>query len=164
MQDNPEKLGSSMAQLATETRNKGQEMASGVVDKAKETASTAASKAQEMASNLGQKAQSTATNIRHRAQEIASNLSDRAEHAVSSVGDQMKSFAGTIRERAPHDGITGQAASTVAQGLERGGTYLQQHDFGDMAEDMASLVRRYPLQSVLIGIGVGFLLARTFRS
>jgi hypothetical protein len=76
----------------------------------------------------------------------------------------MKSLAGTIREKAPREGFTGQAASAMAQGLERGGSYLQQHDFGDMAEDMASLVRRYPLQSVLIGIGIGFLLSRTFRS
>jgi hypothetical protein len=163
MKDNPGQA-SSTAQYATDIKNKAQETAAGIADKAKEAASTTAGKAQEMASNLGQKAQSAAANIGHRAQDMASNLGERAEDTKAAVGDQMKSLAGTIREKAPREGFTGQAASAVAQGLEQGGTYLQQHGFSDMAEDMANLVRRYPLQSVLIGIGIGFLLSRTFRS
>jgi hypothetical protein len=39
-----------------------------------------------------------------------------------------------------------------------GGRYLQEHDLGDMADDMTSVVRRYPLPALCIGFGVGFLL------
>jgi hypothetical protein len=33
-----------------------------------------------------------------------------------------------------------------------------------MADDMTNLIRRYPIQSLLVGIGVGFLLAKATRS
>ena len=60
--------------------------------------------------------------------------------------------------------MTGQAASAVAQGLEGAGSYLQQHGFGDMADDLGDVIRRFPIPAVLIGIGVGFLLAKATRS
>jgi ElaB/YqjD/DUF883 family membrane-anchored ribosome-binding protein len=160
----PEHAGGSTTQYATDVKNKVQETASNVADRAKDAASSAASRAQDMASNLGQKAQNVAANVGQRAQDMAANLGERADDARSSVGDQMKSLAGQIRDKAPHEGLTGRAASAVAQGLESGGSYIKQHDFADMAEDMTSLVRRYPLQAVLVGIGIGFLLGRTMRS
>jgi hypothetical protein len=46
--------------------------------------------------------------------------------------------------------------------LESGGRYLQEHGIEDMAEDLAALVRRYPVQSLFVGLGVGFLLAQAF--
>jgi hypothetical protein len=81
---------------------------------------------------------------------------------MSSVGEQMSSLAGTIRERAPQQGAFGNAASTVADSLEASGHYLQEHELADLAADLGTLISRYPLQSVLAGLGVGFLLGRTF--
>jgi hypothetical protein len=48
--------------------------------------------------------------------------------------------------------------------LDSGGAYLQEHDLRGMADDMTNLIRRYPIQSLLVGIGVGFLLAKATRS
>jgi hypothetical protein len=138
--------------------------ASDVVKRAEDAAASAAGQAKTAASALAEKAQETASNVAHKAQETAANLGHKAEGAKTSVGDQMKSLAGNIREKAPDTGMTGRAASAVAGGLEAGGSYLQQHSFGDMAEDMTNLIRRHPIQAVLIGIGVGFLLAKATRS
>jgi ElaB/YqjD/DUF883 family membrane-anchored ribosome-binding protein len=69
----------------------------------------------------------------------------------------MSSLAGQLRERAP-EGTLGTAAGAVADRLQSGGRYLQEHDLGDMADDMTSVVRRYPLPALCIGFGVGFLL------
>ena len=55
------------------------------------------------------------------------------------------------------------AADRVASQVESAGRYLQEADFDDMAHDVTNLVRRYPLQSVGIGLGIGFLLARLRR-
>jgi hypothetical protein len=133
----------------SEGKTKAQEFASSVSEKAKETTSSATA----MAQNLAQ-----------RAGEVAGTMGHRAEEAAAGMGSQMKSLAETIREKAPHEGYLGSAASGVATTLESGGRYLQEHDLESMANDVTGLIRRYPIQSLLIGLGIGFLLARSFRS
>ncbi len=167
---NPSKFGSSPAErqgtgttTGTGTGNLGQQAqqaATGVTERAKETASSMTDKAKDMASNVAGSAQDLA----RRAGEAASNLGSRAEDAMSGVGSQMENLAGTLREKAPHEGMLGTAASSVASGLEAGGRYLQQHDFADIADELTGMIRRYPIQAVLVGIGVGFLFARATRS
>jgi hypothetical protein len=76
----------------------------------------------------------------------------------------MKSLAGTIREKAPHGGFVGQASSTVAETLERGGRYLEEQGLSGIGDDLTNLIRRNPIPALLVGIGVGFLLARATRS
>src|SRR5262249_37607977 len=103
--------------------------------------------------DVAQKAGSVASNV-------ASTVGEKAESAASTVGEKMSSLAGTIREKGPQGGVLGSAASAVASGLQAGGDYLQEQGLSGMVDDMPALVRRYPLQSVLVGFAVGFLLAR----
>lgn len=119
-------------------------------------------RAQEAASGVAQKAQETGSNIAQRAQDFASGAAQKTQDAMSTVGEQISSFAGTIRERVPHEGMLGTAASTVADSLEAGGQYLQEHDLNDLTQELNHLVRRYPWQSLLAGLGVGFLIGQTF--
>jgi ElaB/YqjD/DUF883 family membrane-anchored ribosome-binding protein len=125
--------------------------------KAQEAAASAGQKAQDAASGVAQRAQDVASNVATRAQEFASTAADKTDEALSTVGEKMTSLAGTIRQSAPHEGALGTAATAVANRLQAGGHYLQEHGVGDMAEDMAAFVRRYPLQSIFIGFGVGCL-------
>lgn len=115
--------------------------------------------AREMASQAGRPAQ----DMLHRAGDAAADLGHRAGDTMAAVGDQMRSLAGTIRERVPHEGMLGSAADAVARGLESGGSYLREQHLDDMCEDLAAVIRRYPIQSLLAGMGVGFLLASTLR-
>jgi len=140
-------------QAAGEVKGKAQEGAQNVLQKAGEAASNVASKAGDLASAVGSRVADTASNV-------ASTVGDRAEDAVSAVGKGMSSLAGTIRDKAPHGGMLGTAASTVAGGLESGGEYLREQGISGMFDDMTSLVRRYPMQALLVGFGVGFLLAK----
>ena len=96
-----------------------------------------------------------------KAQEIASTASEKAGEATQRLGEQMGALADQVRTRAPHEGRLGGAATAVAGGLESAGEYLQQANFENMVEDLTTVVRRYPLQSLLIGIGIGYLLARS---
>jgi hypothetical protein len=73
----------------------------------------------------------------------------------------MQSLAGTLRDRGPHEGMLGSASTTVAGALESGGRYLQEEGFSGMMDDVAGIIRRNPIPAVLIGIGLGFLIART---
>jgi ElaB/YqjD/DUF883 family membrane-anchored ribosome-binding protein len=121
--------------------------------KAREATSAATAKTKDVASSTFQMAGDAATAIGH-----------KAEEAVDTVGEKMKSLAGTIRENAPTGGLWGSAGSGVADTLESGGAYLQEHNLHGMAADVTNLIRRYPVQAILVGLGVGFLVGRAVRS
>jgi ElaB/YqjD/DUF883 family membrane-anchored ribosome-binding protein len=125
-------------------------------DRMEEAATSAGHRAQETATSVGHRAQEAATTLGHRAQEFAGAAQDRAEGALSSVGQGMSSLAGQIRQNAP-EGTLGSAAGAVADRLQEGGRYLQEHGFNDMAGDMSNVIRRYPLPALCVGFGVGFL-------
>jgi hypothetical protein len=121
-------------------------------------------KAQDTASTLMDKAKQAAGTVADKAKDVASAVGDRAESATHAVGSGMQSLAGTIRDRAPQSGIIGGAASGVAGALDRGGRYLEEQGLGGMGEDLTNMIRRNPIPALLIGVGLGFLLARMTRS
>jgi ElaB/YqjD/DUF883 family membrane-anchored ribosome-binding protein len=130
----------------------------------------AATQAQQAASNLGQKAQElsqkaqdAASQVGHKAQEAASAVAEKTDDALSSMGERMTSLAGTIREKAPHEGTIGSAAATVADRLQSGGQYLQEHGIQEITEDLATVIRRHPVQSVFLALGIGFFVGMASR-
>jgi hypothetical protein len=116
------------------------------------------------ASAAGQKASEIASAAGQKASDAASAVGQKAEDATSAVGSGMKSLAGTIRDAAPKGGVIGSAASGVAHTLEDGGRYLEEQGLSGIGKDMANMVRRNPLPALLVGIGLGYLLARATRS
>jgi hypothetical protein len=125
---------------------------------------TTAQKAQELASDLAHKAQETASNVAGKAQNLAGAAADRADDAISAVGERMSGLASTIRQSGPREGVLGSATGTVADTLKSSGDYLREHGLGDMANDMTNLVKRYPVQSLLVGFGFGLLIGMTLSS
>lgn len=120
--------------------------------------------AKETAAGLSETARGAAAAVAEKASDAASFVGKKAEDATSAVGTSMKSLAGTIREKMPHEGMLSSAGGAVASTLESGGEYLQEHGLRGMGEDVTGLIRRNPIPAVLIGIGIGFLLARATRS
>lgn len=103
---------------------------------------------------------SKAANLTSKAQELGANAASKATDAATAVGDKMQSLAVAIRENAPSEGRVGTVASTIAGGLTTASTYLRDKKYGNLGKDVTGLVRTYPVQSLLIGVGVGYLLAR----
>jgi ElaB/YqjD/DUF883 family membrane-anchored ribosome-binding protein len=95
--------------------------------------------------------------------EISGLLVDK-ERALHGMGSGMTSAAERIRERAPQEGRAGRIAEKVASTLETGGRYLAERDVPAIADDVAGVVTRYPMQSMWVGLGVGFLLGRLISS
>jgi uncharacterized protein YjbJ (UPF0337 family) len=90
-----------------------------------------------------------------KAREFGATAAKKANQAAPVIGEKMKSLASVIREKAPR---LATSASKVADGLESASNYLQEKKFEHLGEDFKGLVRRYPLRSLLIGLGLGFLL------
>ena len=101
--------------------------------------------------------------LMEKAKGAAAAAGQKADAAASTVGEGMTSLAHTIREKAPHTGMLGSASSQVASGLESGGRYLQREGFQGMMHDLTQLIRSNPIPALLIGAGIGFLLAQTRR-
>jgi hypothetical protein len=133
----------------------------GVAEKARDVASGAVDRAKDVASNVADKARDVASNVADTAKDWASTAGNKAESALEGVGSGMTSLAGTVREKLPHEGMMGTASDYVADALESGGRYLQQEGFSGMADDLTNLIRRNPIPALLVGIGLGYLLARS---
>jgi len=117
---------------------------------------------QEIARRLeeyGDKVAGVVASVSAKAQEFGATAAKKANEAAPVIGEKMESLATSIRERAPRDGRLGTATTKVAEGLESASYYLKEKKFDYLGEDLRGLVRRYPLQSLLVGFGLGLLLA-----
>jgi hypothetical protein len=123
-------------------------------------ASNFGDKAKEIASEAGSKVKDVASAVAQKVGEAASFVGKKAEDATSAMGSGMKSLGGTIREHTPDRGMVGGATSAMANTLETGGRYLQEQGLSGIGDDVTNLIRRNPIPAVLIGVGVGFLVAR----
>lgn len=116
-------------------------------------------------SGMKNKAQDVAASVTDKAKQAANTLSQKAEDATQAVGSGLRSMAGTLRDKGPQEGMMGNASSTLASSLESSAKYLQEEGLKGMADDMTNLIRRNPLPAMLVGVGLGYFLARaTSRS
>jgi hypothetical protein len=143
---------------------KARDTATSYTDKAKDAAASAAESARETAVGVADKAREMASDVGHRASDMATTVGHKAEDATAAVGSGMKSLAGTIRENVPDSGVLGSAGSSLASSLESGGRYLQEEGLQGVANDLTNLIRRNPIPALFVGIGIGYLLARSTRS
>jgi len=80
---------------------------------------------------------------------------------VAAVASGLESVEGALStgwESA--QGAVSTAATAVAGGMESASSYLQEKKFEEMATDLTALIRRYPVPSLLVGVGLGYILAR----
>jgi len=155
-----------MANVTNPTKSKGDEMfqarmggqsdkgqGASVMDTAKDMASSAAS-------SVSSAAGSAAQSVRGAAENAANFVGQKAGDATHAVGSSLRSAGEGIRGAAPNQDMIKGAANTVADTLDSAGRYLEDEGLGGIAEDMTGLIRRNPIPSLLIGVGIGFLLGR----
>jgi ElaB/YqjD/DUF883 family membrane-anchored ribosome-binding protein len=151
--DKAKDLASTAGRAAADVKNKAQDLGAAAYGQAMDTASHLADKAKDVASTVGQKASDAASYVGH-----------KAEDATSSAGSGLKSLAGQVRQNAPREGMFGSAAGHVASALDSTGQYLEDQGLSGVAEDFTGLIRRNPIPALLIGVAVGFLLAKATSS
>jgi uncharacterized protein YjbJ (UPF0337 family) len=84
-------------------------------------------------------------------------ISTGLETAQDAVSTAASAVAGGLETA---QGVVSTAATAVADGLGSASSYLQEKEFAEMATDLTALIRRYPVQSLLVGVGLGYVLAR----
>jgi hypothetical protein len=117
-------------------------------------------KAKELASSVMEHAEDTASSVAQTVSDAGATIGKKANDATAAVGSGMESLGGAIRRDMPREGTLGTASSSVAASLEQGGRYLQREGLAGMGRDITNLVQRNPIAALLVGVGIGFLLAK----
>jgi len=80
----------------------------------------------------------------------ASNVLDQVKHKAEDAADKANAYAHEAKDKVEH---WAEDACDVA------GDKL-----GTLGNDVTSMVRKYPIQALLVGLGVGLLLGRVSRA
>jgi uncharacterized protein YjbJ (UPF0337 family) len=86
---------------------------------------------------------------------VATTVTSTAQDVASSVTET----AGTAATKAQE--MAGAAATAVTDTVAGAGTYVREQGVQTLPDDLAGLIRRYPVPAVLIGLGIGWWLSRT---
>jgi len=150
-----------MANSTTDVRNKTQDAAV----KAQDAAGKALEAGHAAAGVAADKAREVAGEALKAGQHAVHAMGNAAENATNRVGEGIQNLGQTVRQHAPDSGMLGSAGKTMASTLEEGGRYIQEEGLSGMADDLTSLIKKNPIPALLVGVGIGFLLARlTSRS
>jgi hypothetical protein len=107
--------------------------------------------------------------VRERASELKATLADRleagAERLRSQGQGQTPAYAG-----APGDGATAaagdrmnQLSGTLASGMQSTATWLRDADLDSMKSGIERQVREHPGRSLLVAVGLGYLIGKAIR-
>ena len=91
--------------------------------------------------------------------EAAGFVGDKAEQATHAVGAGMEKLGSAIQPQGG-EGVLGGAREAVGSKLEGAGQYLEQQGLKGIGSDLTNLIRQNPVPALLIGAGIGFLLAK----
>jgi ElaB/YqjD/DUF883 family membrane-anchored ribosome-binding protein len=131
---------------------------------AKNTAEDMMEKGKQTAQNALEKGKDLAHTAAEKAKEMGTAVRDRADSGASSVGSNLRTAAENLKQNMPQGGMFGSAASQVTDTMDNAGRYLEEKGVSGAAEDLTGLIRRHPVPSVLIGIGLGILLGQFMTS
>jgi len=118
-----------------------------------------------MVDQVKAKASDALDRAKEQGDQAASAIEDTTNRGIDRAAEAAQGLAATLRQQAgklPGDQAT-DLANQAAGNLERGAEYLRQTDVAEMRGDLEGFIRRYPAQSLLIGLAAGFLVARAFR-
>jgi len=130
---------------------------------------------------FAKKTTQSSNQILNDAKERVSDMTSKMKDKAGQMADSMSETLGQQRENAAE--TLGRAASglhetaddvpggpkvvnlthSIADGMESTASYLRDRDFSQMGKDVMDVCRRYPTQSLVAALAVGFLIGRSRR-
>lgn len=120
------------------------------------------------AGDMAEQAQDKAGRIAGQAQEKVENAAgqaqEKADMGMQKAADGLERAAETLRSRSDSQGgAVGDAAMSAAGALEQGAEYLRGTDTEQLLNDVEAMVRRRPVESLLVAAGLGIVVAKAMR-
>lgn len=125
---------------------------------------------QDAASAMGQaedKATKAVDATKEKVGQITDQVSPKADAGIDKAAGGLDKAVGMLRDKS--DQMSGEGggvqsvATRAADTLDVASGYLKDKDSGQIVADLEALVRRKPVESVLVALGVGFLLSKATR-
>ena len=133
--------------------------------------------------SIGDRARDIAGVTRDRLADVGSTVRDRAGTIKDSLADALESGADRLRNRTPggpggvalagqpgaasaaltEDGRVGHATQKVAGGMDATANWLRDADLDSLKATVERQVKEHPGRSLLIAVGVGYLLGKALR-
>ncbi|OWK43515.1 YtxH domain-containing protein [Fimbriiglobus ruber] len=132
-----------------ETRDK----VKGAIDTGADRAKQATDYVADAAQGAKQNAAGTIDSVRDSVQSALDSVGDTASHAR----ERIEHWAGDARD-------TARQVGQKVEGKVEEAYDVAAHTVNDFGREMTGMIRRYPIQSLLVGFGVGLLLGRVARA
>jgi ElaB/YqjD/DUF883 family membrane-anchored ribosome-binding protein len=129
---------------------------------------------------LAERARNVAGTAQEKLADVGSTVRERAGTLKDSLADALDSGADRLRHRGgqsglatatdigsvavPADGRTTQVTTRVAGGMEATADWLRQTDLDSMKLGIERQVKEHPGRTLLVAVGLGYLLGKAFRS
>ncbi len=119
----------------------------------------------EMPSSVGTQARHGFEDLKEKGKEATASASEMANAAKEKVQEWTAGAKDKVRDAASAAGDMAGQAGTKIKEWSADTVEKAEHMARDAGHELTALVRRYPLESLLVGLAVGFLLAKaTTRS
>jgi hypothetical protein len=104
-----------------------------------------------------------ARTVTGKAGDLAERVSTSADSAIDTLGERIGDVGESISDRTSGMGWMERAGHAVAGGLQDAGRYMKRQNLRGMVMDVGGVMRRNPGKTILVGLGVGYLIARWMR-
>ena len=131
------------------------------------------------ASGIADRARDLAGNAKDKLADVGSNLREGAGTAKDKLADALESGADKLRNRGRsgqlsgstgsadvsigNDGTVAQVTDKVAGGMQATADWLREADLDNLREGVERQVKEHPGRTLLIAVGLGYLLGKAFR-
>jgi hypothetical protein len=120
--------------------------------------------------NAGDRLGDVGSTIRDRAGSAKNRLADALETGADklrSQGGSSATFAGATGEGStaiPADGKVGQVSEKLAGGMQATADWLREAELDDLKSGIENQIREHPGRTLVIALGLGYLIGRAFRN
>jgi hypothetical protein len=106
--------------------------------------------------------------VREKAAELKTTLADKLEAGADTLRYRTRDGAEYVAARSADIGAAatqrlGHYSDTVASGMERTAGWLRRGDLGDVGDVIVEQVQEHPARTLLITLGVGYLIGRMLK-
>lgn len=127
---------------------------------------------------IGDRARDLAGSAKDKLADVGSNVREGAGNAKNKLADALEAGAGKLRQRAGSGQLSGspgssdvtvsadgvsQVSDRVAGGMQATADWLRDADLDSMRQGVERQVKEHPGRTLLIAVGLGYLLGKAFR-
>lgn len=96
----------------------------------------------------------------HATSAAGATATQKVDELTQAAGKRLKDWGDKISEQGSQGGLLGTASQMFGQTMRSSGECLTEHTVTDMVDDLAVVVKRNPLPSVICALAIGWWIGR----